>query len=349
MSSNLKNILITGGSGFLGINLVRYLLKKEYSIKVLDIAPFDYPEKEQILFVKGDIRDIKIVDKATDGIDAIVHCAAALPLYKVSDIFSTEVNGTENLLKYTYQKKIKRFIHISSTAVYGIPDHHPIVEEDKLCGVGPYGEAKIEAEKICYEYRQKGVCIPILRPKSFIGPERLGIFALLYEWARDGHNFPIIGKGNNRYQFLDVEDLCEAIFLCLTLPEDKVNDTYNIGAEKFNTIKEDFQAVLDYAGYGKKIVSLPVLPSIVILKVLEKLHLSPLYKWIYETISKESFVSIEKAKNKIGFIPKYSNRDALIRNYKWFIESYKENKITTGITHRASWSYGFLKFLKFFF
>ncbi|MCX7725931.1 MAG: NAD(P)-dependent oxidoreductase [Chitinispirillaceae bacterium] len=347
--SNIKSILITGGSGFLGINLVRYLLKKDYKISVLDINSFEYPEKEKIKFTKGDIRDLETVKKTTENVDAIVHCAAALPLYKVSDIFSTEVNGTENLLQVAYKKGIKRFIHISSTAVYGVPDHHPIKEEDKLVGVGPYGVSKIEAEKVCNEYRKKGMCIPILRPKSFIGPERLGVFALLYEWARDGHNFPIIGKGNNRYQFLDVEDLCEAIFLCLTLPVDIVNDTYNIGAAKFGTIREDFQAVLDYAGYGKKIISLPLLPSLIILKILEKLHLSPLYKWIYDTVSKESFVSIDKAKDKLGFSPKYSNKEALIRNYRWFCESYRKNSVVSGITHTTPWKQGALKILKFFF
>ena len=84
--------------------------------------------------------------------------------------------------------------------MYGIPDHHPIYEDDKLDGVGPYGEAKILAEEICLEYRAKGMCVPILRPKSFVGPERLGVFAMLYDWANDGHGFPMIGSGRNRYQ-----------------------------------------------------------------------------------------------------------------------------------------------------
>jgi nucleoside-diphosphate-sugar epimerase len=96
--------------------------------------------------------------------------------------------------------------------------------------VGPYGEAKIAAEEECLRRpRAQGLCVPIIRPKSFIGPERLGVFALLYDWAYTGHGFPMIGNGNNRYQLLDVEDLCEAIWL-LTL-EATVNDTFNIGAE----------------------------------------------------------------------------------------------------------------------
>ena len=192
--------------------------------------------------------------------------------------------------------------------MYGIPDHHPLYETDPLHGVGPYGEAKVGAEKICAEFREKGMCLPIVRPKSFIGPERLGVFAMMYEWAADGKHFPVLGKGENLYQYLDVEDLCEAIWLCSTLPCEKVNDTFNIGAKEFGTPKSDFQAVLDYAGHGKHIIPLPETPVILILRFLERLGLSPLYKWIYETVGKESYVSIEKAERILGFEPKYSNR-----------------------------------------
>ncbi len=77
--------------------------------------------------------------------------------------------------------KVERVIFISSTAVYGMPDHHPLLETNRLQGVGPYGESKVAAEAIFNEYRNDGLCIPIIRPKSFIGPERLGVFAMLYE------------------------------------------------------------------------------------------------------------------------------------------------------------------------
>ena len=86
-------------------------------------------------------------------------------------------------------------MHVSSTAVYGIPDHHPLLEDDPLHGVGPYGEAKVEAEALCVGYRGKGLCVPILRPKTFVGPERLGIWAILYDWAYSGSGFPLIGSG----------------------------------------------------------------------------------------------------------------------------------------------------------
>lgn len=341
--------LITGGAGFLGINLARFLLDRGHTVTSLDIADFDYPERDRVNAIKGDIRDRKAVDRAMQGIDIVVHAAAALPLYSREDIFSTDVDGTRNVLESAQQHNVERFIMISSTAVYGVPDHHPLYETDKLVGVGPYGEAKIEAEKVCEEFRAQGMCVPVIRPKSFIGPERLGVFALFYDWAKDGKGFPMIGSGKNRYQFLDVEDLCEAIYLTATLPCEQTNDTFNIGASEFTTMREDYQAVLDYAGYGKQIVPFPEGPVILALKMLEALKLSPLYAWVYETAGKDSFVSIEKAQAKLGYQPRYSNKDALIRNYQWYLDNLSHFQGQSGVSHRVPWNQGALKLAKLFF
>jgi nucleoside-diphosphate-sugar epimerase len=341
--------LVTGGSGFLGINLIRYLLDRGHRVVSLDIAPFDYPERDRVTIIDGDIRDRATVDKAMEGVEIVVHTAAALPLYTVEDIFSTDVDGTRNVMDSALAHGVDRSIMISSTAVYGVPDHHPLYETDPMIGVGPYGKAKIEAEAVCLEYREKGLCVPIIRPKSFIGPERLGVFALFYDWAKDGRGFPMIGSGNNRYQLLDVEDLCDAIYLTATLDKGVVNDTFNIGAKDFTTMREDYQAVLDYAGFGKKIVPFPARPVIFGLKVLEALKLSPLYAWVYETASKDSFVSIEKAEQVLGYQPKFSNKDALVRNYRWYLDNLSKFQGQSGVSHRVPWNQGALKLAKLFF
>lgn len=344
-----QTYLITGGAGFLGINLVRYLLARGHRIVTLDIADFDYPERGRISEIRGDIRDRAQVDQAMQGVDIVIHTAAALPLYTEQDIMTTDVDGTRNVIDSAFRHGAERFIHVSSTAVYGIPDHHPLREDDKLDGVGPYGKAKIMAEEVCLDYRKQGMSVPIIRPKSFIGPERLGVFALFYDWARDGRGFPMIGSGNNRYQLLDVADLCDAIYLACTLDKTLVNDTFNIGAREFTTMKEDYQAVLDYAGFGKKVKGFPAAPMIWTLRVLEALHLSPLYKWVYETASKDSFVSIEKAQRVLGYSPKYSNKDALIRNYQWYIEHLDQFQDASGVSHRVPWKQGILGVAKRFF
>jgi nucleoside-diphosphate-sugar epimerase len=341
--------LITGGSGFLGINLCRYLLARGHKVRSLDIAPFDYPERSTVEAIVGDVRHRDTVERAMAGVEIVVHAAAALPLSQREDIFSTDVGGTRIILEAAFSHGISRVIFTSSTSVYGIPDHHPLFEGDRLQGVGPYGEAKIAAEKHCLSSRVAGHCVPVLRPKSFVGPERLGVFELLYDWAYEGRNFPVLGSGDNLYQLLDVEDLCEAIHLCATLDSARVNDTFNVGAKKFGTMRENFQAVLDRAGHGKHVISLPARPMIWTLKLLEQLHLSPIYKWIYDTAAQESFVSIERLETKIGFVPCYSNRDSLLRNYDWYVAHRDEYRGKTGISHRVPWKKGALRLAKYFF
>ena len=339
-------VLITGGAGFLGINLIRHLDARGYRLASLDIADFPYPEKDRVEVIRGDIRDEAALELAMSGAVAVVHCAAALPLYPPHEIYTTDVEGTRMVLEVARRHGVERVVHIPSTAVYGIPDHHPLVETDKLEGVGPYGQAKIQAEMICLEYRAKGMTIPILRPKSFVGPERLGVFALLYDWALDKRNFPLIGRGTNRYQLLDVEDLCAAIHLCLTLPPEQANDTFNIGAAEYQTMREDYQAVLDAAGFGKRVVGFPAAPAIWGLRLLEKLRVSPLYKWVYETASKESFVAIDKARRQLGWEPRYSNQAALLRNFAWYEANRARYADASGVSHRVPWKQGALGLLK---
>ena len=341
------SFLITGGAGFLGINLIRLLVAKGQQVTSLDIAPFHHSDVHQdVRVITGDVRDRGAVEQAARDVDVVVHAAAALPLYPAQDIWTTNVDGTRTVLDVAYERKIERVIHISTTAVYGIPDHHPVIEADPLSGVGPYGASKARAEEVCGEYRSMGMCVAILRPKSFIGPERLGVFALLYEWASEGRNFPILGRGDRPYQYLHVEDLCEAIGLCAEHPRETVNDTFNLGAKEFGSPRSDFQAVLDHAGFGKKVLSVPEAPAVLVLRVLERLGLSPIYPWIYETIGKESVVSIEKAERVLGFRPKYSNRSALIRNFEWYLEHRQEFARKAGLTHRVPWREGMLALVK---
>ena len=348
--STFGKVLVTGGSGFLGINLIRHLLEQGVTeIRSLDVAEFSYPERDRVEIIHGDIRDEELVARSMEGVRWVIHTAAALPLYSPEDIYSTDVDGTRILLAAAQKAGVERFVMISSTAVYGIQTIIPCWKPMKCAGWGPTARPRLEAELECLKAREKGLCVPIIRPKSFIGPERLGVFALLYDWAYTGHGFPMIGNGKNRYQLLDVADLCDAIWLTLTLPKETVNDTFNIGAKEFTTMREDYQAVLDAAGHGKKIRGFPAAPMIWTLRFLELLKLSPLYKWVYETASKDSFVSIEKAERVLGYKPRYSNKDALVRNYRWYVEHLDQFQNASGVSHRVPWKQGILRLAKVFF
>ena len=341
-------ILVTGGAGFLGINLTRHLLTRGYEVVSFDIAPFDYPERARITAVTGDIRDGKAIREAMRSCDGVIHCAAALPSYSADAIMSTEVAGTRNVLEAALENGISRVVHISSTAVYGTKASGA-TEDSAIEVIGPYAEAKILAEKECDAFRAKGLCVPVLRPKTFVGPERLGIWSILYDWAHSGSGFPLIGQGHNRYQLLDVEDLCDAIHACLIGDAEVVNTVFNVGAKSFGTMREDFQAVLDHAGRGGKVRAIPAAPIILALKIFEKLKLSPVYEWVYETAAVDSYVSIERAERVLGFHPKYSNREALIKNYDWYVAHLDQFQKTSGISHRTPWRQGLIGLGKKFF
>ena len=343
-------VFVTGGAGFLGINLMRSLRARGIASAAYDIAAFEYPDAADFEVFRDDIRDKAALSAAMKGFDAVVHCAAALPLYTEEEIRSTDVDGTRNVFEACVENGIGRCVYISSTAVYGIPDHHPLFETDRMDGVGPYGKCKVEVEtSLVPEFRSRGLCLPVVRPKSFVGPERLGVFALFYDWARRGHDFPMIGDGSNRYQLLDVEDLCDAIHACLSLPRETVDDVFNIGATIYTTMRQDWQAVLDRAGFGKKIVGLPAKPAIFALRALEALHLSPLYMWVYETACTDSFVSVDKAVAKLGFAPKHSTAEALVRNYDWYVSHLSEFEGRSGVSHRVPWKQGALALARSFF
>lgn len=345
------NVFITGGAGFLGLHLANYFHKIGANIILYDIAEFnrnEYPKKT--IFINGDVRDIKKLHSSLHGADVVIHAAAALPLWNAKEILDINIRGTRAVLQASLDQKVKRFIYVSSTAVYGVPKKHPIVESDPKVGVGPYGISKIAAEKECEKYRKKGMNVTVIRPKTFVGTHRLGVFEILYSWIKEGRKIPVIGNGKNRYQLLDVDDLCEAIYLFSThRPLKKTNDAFNIGAAQFDTVEADLNAVFKRAGSSSRIQSTPAFLVKKALWLFEKLKLSPLYQWVYDTADKDSFVSIDKLVSTLKWKPRYSNAQALIKSYDWYKKHYKEVKATTtGVTHTVGWDQGILGWFKRF-
>jgi nucleoside-diphosphate-sugar epimerase len=349
-------ILITGGAGFLGLHLARYFSKNGVAgkdLSLLDIAEFDkkdYPKN--CVYLKCDIRNSQLINSIMNKFrfNYVIHAAAALPLWKNKDIMDINVRGTKNILKASLINKVKRVVYISSTAVYGVPKKHPIYESDPRVGVGPYGQSKIEAEDHCFNYIKKGLNVTIIRPKTFLGTHRLGVFEILFDWIHDSKKIPVIGSGNNRYELLDVDDLCEAIYLFIQKNSKTYNQAFNIGAENFTTVKGDFKIMFDTLKSKSRIFPTPALPVKTALWIFEKLKLSPLYQWVYDTADKDSFVSIGKLTKTLSWHPRYSNSDALIKAYRWYLKNYDEIKSRgSGVTHTVGWKQGILGIAKKFF
>ena len=336
---------ISGGAGFLGLHLARRLLADGHEVRTLDVAPLDDTELErEVEELRGDVRDPSATARLAGGADVLVHAAAALPIQASREsIHSVNVDGAAVTLVAGLEAGVGRAVLISSTAVYGVPKHHPLREDAPLVGVGHYGESKIEAERVAQDAGRRGLEVVILRPKTFLGPERLGVFEILFDWIREGRRIPILGDGSNRYQLLAVEDLVEATVAAASA--DVAGETFNIGATEFGTVRSDLEALIAHAGSGSRLRPVPARPAELALRALELLRLSPLAEWHYRTAHRDSYVDVSKAQRLLGFSPRLSNAEALCGTYDWYLQN-REHLRAAGVTHRVPWDQRALGLLK---
>jgi nucleoside-diphosphate-sugar epimerase len=337
---------ISGGAGFLGLHLARRLLADGHRVRTLDLAPLDDPELERAAEeLRGDVRDPARARELVEGADVVVHAAAALPIQASrAAIRSANVDGTATVLAAAREASVGRVLFVSSTAVYGVPEVHPIPEDAPLVGVGHYGESKIEAERASLEFARRGLDVVLIRPKTFIGPERLGVFEILFDWIRDHRRIYVLGDGSNRYQLLAVEDLVEALLLAAAA-EGVAGEAINVGAKEFGTVRDDLQALIDHAGSRSRLTPIPAKPAELALRALELLRVSPLAEWHYKTAHRDSFVDVSKAQRLLGFAPRFSNAEALTRTYDWYVAHRAELR-GPGVTHRVPWNQQALALLK---
>jgi nucleoside-diphosphate-sugar epimerase len=336
---------ISGGAGFLGLHLARRLVADGHEVRTLDLAPLDDHELEgSVEELRGDVRDPSAAARLGDGADVLVHAAAALPIQASREaIRSVNVEGTAVVFAAALEARVRRAVLISSTAVYGIPKHHPLREDAPLVGVGHYGESKIEAERVARRAARRGLETVILRPKTFIGPERLGVFEILFDWIREGRRIPILGDGSNRYQLLAVEDLVAATVSAAEA--DVAGETFNIGATEFGTVRSDLEALIAHAGSGSRLRPVRARPAELALRALELAHLSPLAEWHYRTAHRDSFVDVSKAQRELGFKLRLSNESALCETYDWYL-AHRAELSAAGVTHRVPWDQRALGLLK---
>jgi nucleoside-diphosphate-sugar epimerase len=328
-------VAVSGGAGFLGLHLARRLVAEGHAVRMLDLVSLDAEGLEAVEELHGDVRDERAVRALVGGADVVVHAAAALPIRSSREsIRSVNVDGSAVVFAAALEAGVRRVVFISSTAVYGVPEKHPIDEDDPLDGVGWYGESKIDAEGLCAAFALRGLDTVVIRPKTFLGPERLGVFEILFDWIREGRLVPVLGDGSNRYQLLAVEDLVDAVVRAFDAPV--AGAVLNVGAAEFGTVREDLEALIAHAGSASHLRPVPARAAEVLLRGLELAHLSPLAEWHYRTAHRDSFVSIDRARRLLGWEPRFSNAEALCAAYDWYLSHLHEMR-GPGVTHRVPW------------
>ena len=314
----MKNILVTGGAGFIGSNFVRYMLNKyqDYKIVNLDLLTYagniksldDIKDNPNYLFVKGDIADNKLVDKivSENKIDVILNFAAESHVDRSitnPDIFvKTNVLGTQNLLEIAKKYKIEKFFQISTDEVYGsLGKTGFFTETTPLSPNSPYSASKAGADLLVMAYHHTfGLNVNITRCSNNYGPYQFPekLIPLFITNALADKQVPLYGDGLNIRDWLFVEDHCSAIDT--VLHKGKNGEVYNVGGNNEKTNRYITDTILKYLGKD-----------------------SSLIKYVADRLGHDRRYAIDatKIKEELGWQPEYKFEQAIEKTIEWYLNN----------------------------
>jgi UDP-glucose 4-epimerase len=299
-----SSVLVTGGAGFIGSHVVYGLVAQGYAVRVVDdlsagsLANIGkHIHRGPMEFVKADIRDRAIIKKLVDGVDAVIHLAAIVSVpfsLKNPDLtYDVNVNGTRSLVESCVQNGVKRFIFVSSCAVYGSSLYLPIDEGHPTNPISPYAFSKLDAERCLEEFsRRSDFRTVILRLFNVYGPRQVlgdysGVITKFIECVNDSRPLVIYGDGSQTRDFVYVTDVVSAM---LTLLESReVDGVFNIGCGRAVSIRDLAKTVLNLLGSDCEIT----------------------YKPPREGDIMHSVADITKARNVFGYSPRFSLEEGL--------------------------------------
>ena len=243
----MKNALVTGGAGFFGGVLRNALLQQGWHCTSVDILP-DNDTQANLRTIQADIRSGEAMRSIFAGtkFDAVFHCAALLAhgVKSVKELFSVNVDATRQLAEFAQQAGVPSFVFISSNCLWGRPFDHPLTEDEQPDPVEDYGRSKWEAEKqlqsVC-----KAMRYSIIRTPTIIEAGRLGLLAILFEFMDENRAIWVVGKGDNRYQFVYAPDLADA---CIRASQHSQSSVFNVGSDNVKSMREVYEYVIQQAG-----------------------------------------------------------------------------------------------------
>ncbi len=321
----MYTVCVTGCSGYLGKQVVKTLCDNGYRVIGIDIknvSDEELPPKNKFTFIKGDITQTKDVITACKGVDAIVHCAAALAQFvrDEKEMYKINVIGTGNIVNACKEFSIKQLVFISSVEVYGIEVPIPCTEDAPLKPVCPYGEHKVEGERMCAQLAKQGIAVSILRPPTINGPGQNEPF-LVAQMEAVYHNKPVIlpGGGMSRLHMVDVRDIAMAVLMCLKKIK-KGALVANVASDNVPTIRELVSALFRYAGKKEKIITVPAGLARLLVRGLSAIKLSPLEPQHLEIALRDYVFDNTRAKTMLGWHPTKSDIESAIDAYEFHIK-----------------------------
>jgi len=337
--------LITGGSGYFGCVLRDRLRAAGVAVRVFDRVDAD-DRPADVELVSGDIQDAAAVRAACAGTDVVYHNVAQVPLAKDRRLFwSVNCGGTATLLQAARDAGVRKIVHTSSSAIFGIPERNPVDERVAPRPLEAYGRAKLEAEHLVERaVREHGLDVTIIRPRTILGHGRLGIFQILFDWVEDGRRIPVLGSGENRYQFVHADDLADACIRAAARPGFAL---YNVGAEHFGTMRQALEALCAHARTGSTVYSLPMGLAVAAMRLTSALRLSPLGPYHSLMYGRSLYFDISRARAELGWQPRWSNEEMLCESYDWYL-AHKEQVLrwAGASAHRSAVKQGILKLVK---
>ena len=325
--------LVTGGAGYFGTLLVSRLREAGKRVRIFDINDADERPADAEM-MRGDIRDPAAVRRAVEGVSVVHHNVALVPLAKDKAAFwSVNRDGTRNLLDAALAAKTRKVVHMSSSAVFGAPERNPVDDDTVPRPQEDYGRAKLAAETLCHEYVGRGLDVTIIRPRTIMGHGRLGIMQILFEWVRQGKNIPVLGRGDNLYQFVHADDLADAAMKAADRPG---ATTYNVGADKFGTMSETVVGLVRHAGTGSKVVRVPMAPAVALMNVTSRARVSPLGAYHALMYGRSMYFALDRAKRELAWAPRFGNVEMFCDSYDWYVRHREEVLARHGASHHRS-------------
>ena len=344
----MRCFLVTGGAGFFGSILKDKLIKNGDYVVSIDLEKDDY-ENEHFKAIQGDIRDKELLANISKDykFDAIFHCAALLAheVKNKKKLWTSNVDGTQNIVDMAIENGCKKIIFISSNCLWGKNFDELVTEDETPMPVEIYGKSKMEGEKILINNKDKVNSI-IFRSPTIVDEGRLGLLSLLFEFIDDNKKIPIVGNGNNKYQFIYAKDMVQAMELALNYEKTEI---FNIGSEDVKTFNDVYKYVIEKAGSKSRLFHFPKWFMVLGMKICYFLHISPLGPYQYKMISSSFVFDISKIKEKLGFEPTLTNEEMLYKAYCYYRKNRKEIENRTDVSaHKKNAKMGVIKVLKWF-